>query len=162
MGTVSTRIEEGDGFKVLRYGLGSIVLIIGYPQSESDLIDARDAIAKQFDYEISMNGRRHGGHRSVRAAAMPESVVDLNQRPPQGGTRIEIDRDPSGTPRARPRTETTPPDAAALSNSLRIFDGYSSPAKSTNRRLSAVVSNTSRYVIILHLLSLLVVRQCPA
>lgn len=40
MGTVSTRIEEGDGFKVLRYGLGSIVLIIGYPQSESDLIDA--------------------------------------------------------------------------------------------------------------------------
>ena len=92
MGTVSTRIEEGDGFKVLRYGLGSIVLIIGYPQSESDLIDARDAIAKQFDYEISMNGRRHGGHRSVRAAAMPESVVDLNQRPPQGGTRIEIDK----------------------------------------------------------------------
>lgn len=94
MGTVSTRIEEGDGFKVLRYGLGSIVLIIGYPQSESDLIDARDAIAKQFDYEISMNGRRHGGHRSVRAAAMPESVVDLNQRPPQGGTRIEIDKRP--------------------------------------------------------------------
>lgn len=96
MGTVSTRIEEGDGFKVLRYGLGSIVLIIGYPQSESDLIDARDAIAKQFDYEISMNGRRHGGHRSVRAAAMPESVVDLNQRPPQGGTRIEIDKRPLG------------------------------------------------------------------
>lgn len=94
MGTVSTRIEEGDGFIVLRYGLGSIVLIIGYPQSESDLIDARDAIAKQFDYEISMNGRRHGGHRSVRAAAMPESVVDLNQRPPQGGTRIEIDKRP--------------------------------------------------------------------
>ncbi|MFR5637535.1 MAG: hypothetical protein ACLTKM_00270 [Bifidobacterium longum] len=94
MRTVSTRIEEGDGFKVLRYGLGSIVLIIGYPQSESDLIDARDAIAKQFDYEISMNGRRHGGHRSVRAAAMPESVVDLNQRPPQGGTRIEIDKRP--------------------------------------------------------------------
>ena len=94
MGTVSTRIEEGDGFKVLRYGLGSIVLIIGYPQSESDLIDARDAIAKQFDYEISMNGRPHGGHRSVRAAAMPESVVDLNQRPPQGGTRIEIDKRP--------------------------------------------------------------------
>lgn len=94
MGTVSTRIEEGDGFKVLRYGLGSIVLIIGYPQSESDLIDARDAIAKQFDYEISMNGRRHGGHRSVRAAAMPESVVDLNQRPSQGGTRIEIDKRP--------------------------------------------------------------------
>ena len=94
MGTVSTRIEEGDGFKVLRYGLGSIVLIIGYPQSESDLIDARDAIAKQFDYEISMNGRRHGGHRSVRAAAMPESVVDLNQRPSQGGTRIEIDKSP--------------------------------------------------------------------
>lgn len=94
MGTVSTRIEEGDGFKVLRYGLGSIVLIIGYPQSESDLINARDAIAKQFDYEISMNGRRHGGHRSVRAAAMPESVVDLNQRPPQGGTRIEIDKRP--------------------------------------------------------------------
>ena len=90
MGTVSTRIEEGDGFKVLRYGLGSIVLIIGYPQSESDLIDARDAIAKQFDYEISMNG----GHRSVRAAAMPESVVDLNQRPSQGGTRIEIDKRP--------------------------------------------------------------------
>jgi hypothetical protein len=96
MGTVSTRIEEGDGFKVLRYGLGSIVLIIGYPQSESDLIDARDAIAKQFDYGISMNGRRHGGHRSVRAAAMPESVVDLNQRPPQGGTRIEIDKRPLG------------------------------------------------------------------
>lgn len=96
MGTVSTRIEEGDGFKVLRYGLGSIVLIIGYPQSESDLIDARDAIAKQFDYEISMNGRRHGGHRSVRAAVVPESVVDLNQRPPQGGTRIEIDKRPLG------------------------------------------------------------------
>ena len=82
MGTVSTRIEEGDGFKVLRYGLGSIVLIIGYPQSESDLIDAR------------MTGRRHGGHRSGRAAAMPESVVDLNQRPSQGGTRIEIDKRP--------------------------------------------------------------------
>ena len=55
MGTVSTRIEEGDGFKVLRYGLGSIVLIIGYPQSESDLIDARDAIAKQFDYECVLS-----------------------------------------------------------------------------------------------------------
>lgn len=96
MGTVSTRIEEGDGFKVLRYGLGSIVLIIGYPQSENDLIAARNAIAKQFDYEISMNGRRHGGHRSVRAAVVPESVVDLNQRPPQGGTRIEIDKRPLG------------------------------------------------------------------
>lgn len=104
MGTVSTRIEEGDGFKVLRYGLGSIVLIIGYPQSESDLIDARDAIAKQFDYEISMNGRRHGEYRSVRAAAMPESVVDLNQRPPQGGTRIEIDKRPLGD------TESPTPD----------------------------------------------------
>lgn len=104
MGTVSTRIEEGDGFKVLRYGLGSIVLIIGYPQSASDLIDARNAIAKQFDYEISMNGRRHGGHRSVRAAAMPESVVDLNQRPPQGGTRIEIDKRPLGD------TESPTPD----------------------------------------------------
>lgn len=75
MGTVSTRIEEGDGFKVLRYGLGSIVLIIGYPQSESDLIDARDAIAKQFDYEISMNGRRHGGHRSVRTAAIQKTLT---------------------------------------------------------------------------------------
>ena len=29
MGTINTHIEEGDGFKVLRYGLGSIVLIIG-------------------------------------------------------------------------------------------------------------------------------------
>ncbi|MDU3372048.1 MAG: hypothetical protein E7F23_10350 [Bifidobacterium breve] len=96
MGNISTRIEEGDGFKVLRYGLGSIVLIIGYPQSENDLIAARNAIAKQFDYEISMNGRRHGGHRSVRAAVVPESVVDLNQRPPQGGTRIEIDKRPLG------------------------------------------------------------------
>lgn len=28
MGNISTRIEEGDGFKVLRYGLGSIVLIL--------------------------------------------------------------------------------------------------------------------------------------
>ncbi len=96
MGNISTRIEEEDGFKVLRYGLGSIVLIIGYPQSENDLIAARNAIAKQFDYEISMNGRRHGGHRSVRAAVVPESVVDLNQRPPQGGTRIEIDKRPLG------------------------------------------------------------------
>lgn len=104
MGTVSTRIEEGDGFKVLRYGLGSIVLIIGYPQSENDLIAARNAIAKQFDYEISMNGRRHGGHRSVRAAVVPESVVDLNQRPPQGGTRIEIDKRPLGD------TESPTPD----------------------------------------------------
>lgn len=104
MGTINTHIEEGDGFKVLRYGLGSIVLIIGYPQSESDLIDARDAIAKQFDYEISMNGRRHGGHRSVRAAAMPGSAVNLNQRPPQGGTRIEIDKRPLGD------TESPTPD----------------------------------------------------
>ena len=126
MGTINTHIEEGDGFKVLRYGLGSIVLIIGYPQSASDLIDARNAIAKQLDHEISMSMQRTGEYPSVRAA---------------------------GTPRARPRTETTPPDVAALSNSSRIFDGYSSPAKSTNRRLSAVVSNTSRYVIILHLLS---------
>lgn len=96
MGTINTHIEEGDGFKVLRYGLGSIVLIIGYPQSESDLIDARNAIAKQFDYEISMNGQRPGEYPSVRAAVVPESVVDLNQRPPQGGTRIEIDKRPLG------------------------------------------------------------------
>lgn len=115
MGTVSTRIEEGDGFKVLRYGLGSIVLIIGYPQSESDLIDARDAIAKQFDYEISMNGRRHGGHRSVRAAAMPESVVDLNQRPPQGGTRIEIDKRPLWDTESPTSNRDHATDAAALS-----------------------------------------------
>ena len=94
MGNISAHIEEGDGFKVLRYGLGSIVLIIGYPQSENDLIAARNAIAKQLDYEISMNGRRPGEYPSVRAAVVPESVVDLNQRPPQGGTRIEIDKRP--------------------------------------------------------------------
>lgn len=96
MGNISAHIEEGDGFKVLRYGLGSIVLIIGYPQSENDLIAARNAIAKQLDYEISMNGRRPGEYPSVRAAVVPESVVDLNQRPPQGGTRIEIDKRPLG------------------------------------------------------------------
>lgn len=94
MGTINTHIEEGDGFKVLRYGLGSIVLIIGYPQSASDLIDARNAIAKQLDHEISMSMQRTGEYPSVRAAAMPESVVNLNQRPPQGGTRIEIDKRP--------------------------------------------------------------------
>lgn len=104
MGNISAHIEEGDGFKVLRYGLGSIVLIIGYPQSENDLIAARNAIAKQLDYEISMNGRRPGEYPSVRAAVVPESVVDLNQRPPQGGTRIEIDKRPLGD------TESPTPD----------------------------------------------------
>ena len=96
MGTINTHIEEGDGFKVLRYGLGSIVLIIGYPQSESDLIDARNAIVKQLDHEISMNRQRPGEYPSARAAAMPESVIDLNQRPSQGGARIETDKRPLG------------------------------------------------------------------
>ena len=35
MGTINTHIEEGDGLKVLRYGLGSIVLIIGIPSRKT-------------------------------------------------------------------------------------------------------------------------------
>ena len=104
MGTINTHIEEGDGFKVLRYGLGSIVLIIGYPQSASDLIDARNAIAKQLDHEISMSMQRTGEYPSVRAAACRSQSSISTSDHPQGGTRIEIDKRPLGD------TESPTPD----------------------------------------------------
>lgn len=102
MATVNTHIDEEDGFKVLKYGLGSIVLIIGYPQSEIDLTYARDAIVEQLNHEISMKERRCGEGHSNRTVAVQESVVNIDQRPPQGSARIDVNqrsvRNPNGTP----------------------------------------------------------------
>lgn len=73
MGTINTHIEEGDGFKVLRYGLGSIVLIIGY--------DGLLVAVNQRDVDVfrPLNKRGEPGRRHVRKEEMRRYIKTLEE-----------------------------------------------------------------------------------